>query len=109
VKKTYIRDLFHQKGKNPEIGPLFRAIPSNGVYDANLNYINDNALSYPNWNSTWDCKINGTMYGSKDESFAQLINFMRLLNQTDVYLLTDNEEILHSVYDIFELDIFIRL
>jgi len=49
------------------------------------------------------------MYGSKDESFAQLINFMRLLNQTDVYLLTDNEEILHSVYDIFELDIFIRL
>ncbi|ORX57857.1 hypothetical protein BCR36DRAFT_580426 [Piromyces finnis] len=109
LKKTYIRDLFHQKGKKPEIGPLFQAIPYKGVYNVSLNYIDDNASSYPNWNETWDCKINGTMNGSKDESFTQLINLMKLINQTDIYTLNDNEEIIHSIYNIFELDIFIRL
>jgi len=108
MKKVYIKNLFHQERKNSDIGPLFQAIPNKGVYNASLSYIDDNALSYPNWNQTWDCKINGTNYGSKEESFTKLIDFMKKINQVD---LTNKDEnsILSSVYEIFELDIFIRL
>jgi len=108
MEKVYIKNLFHSKGKKSNIGPLFQAIPYMGNYNASLNYIDDQALSYPNWNQTWDCKINGTEYGSKEESFTSLINFMKKLNQTDFTTINENE-LLHSVYDVFELDIFIRL
>jgi len=107
MKKTYIRNLFHSRGKNPDIGPLFQAIPYKGNYNASLNYINDQAISYPNWNQTWDCKINGTDFGSKEESFTKLIDLMKKINQTD-FTSTNENELLHSVYDVFELDIFIR-
>lgn len=109
LKKTYIRNLFHKKAKNPGIGPLFQAIPNKGVYNSSLNYINDNPLSYPNWNKSWDCKINGTDYKTKDESFTKLINLMKQINQTDFSSITDQNDLIHSIYNIFELDIFIRL
>jgi len=109
LKKTYIKDLFHKKKKNPEIGPLFRAIPNNGIYNASLNFVDDNVLSYPNWNQTWECKINGTKYNSKDESFTVLIDLMKKINQTDFASIEDHEDLINSIYNIFELDIFIRL
>jgi len=108
MKKTYIRNLFHSRGKKPDIGPLFQAIPYKGVYNASLNYIDDQVTSYPNWNQTWNCKINGTDYGSKDESFTKLIDLMKKINQTDFENPTEHE-LLRDVYDIFELDIYIRL